>query len=238
MEAKIQRLITLGKVYMKRSQDPTHDLHHVERVAAYASRISQSYDLSEEETEALMLAVWWHDVSRTIIPRTSFILMYFFDDLLSACMLWFWTVRYGLFGKRAGIATRIIFCKSKTPLARIFKWCMSDRSKMLYHILEDADALDQLHIERLSILCSICTYSRMYSMSYKVVCRWWTAKDRLNLATLEAKEIMKELLDLFMTWVRSDAVTAHHISAFGESWTREFINRWIRLEQNFLTQTV
>lgn len=226
---KIHALTTLAELYMARSRDPIHDTEHVDRVAGYARRIAANYDLSKREMNALMLAVHWHDVSRSILPKTSFIWMYFFDDLLSSLMLWFWTIRYGLFGSVAGMSTRIILCKSK-PLGTLFvRVCLTKRTRLLLSILEDADALDMMHIERISRLCALSSAHKHHTYAYHIVSMWWTARDRMRLSTDAAKHILKELLRQFMIWVHSPVVIRFHESLFGQEKTRRLIDRWVRL---------
>jgi hypothetical protein len=230
MQEKIHALVILAKTYMAKSQDPIHDSAHVERVAAYAQRIAKGYDLSEKETQALTLAVWWHDTSRSIFPSTSLVWMYFFDDLLSALMLWFWTVRYGLFGSVAGVATRIIFCKSQTLGAVFVRLFLTKRSRLLLRILEDADALDMLHVERLNTLCTMMSAaSTRHQIAYKLVSHWWTMKDRMQLYTAEAKAIVKELVKALIAWVHSSQVIQTHEHLFGAAWTQRFVKRWERI---------
>jgi hypothetical protein len=237
MTLRSKKLIAIAKVYMNRSNDPVHDTHHVERVLGYAQQISAGYHLSTKEQEALTLAVWWHDASRSVLPKTSFVLMYFFDDLLSALMLWAWTIRYGLFGSVAGMATRIIFCKSKSFGSLFIRIFLSKRSKLLLQILEDADALDMLSVERISILCSMSSESRLNYHAYKVVCTWWTAKDRMKLYTREAKALLIKLLETFMTWLEHQGTIAYHTSLFGDVWTKRIVARWKLLEQSLLQAT-
>lgn len=231
MNKKLDKLRAIATLYMRGSQDPVHDLAHVTRVSEYASRIAKSYNLSKDEYDTLMLAVQWHDVSRTLTKNTSFILMFFVDDILSAFMLWFWTIRYGLFGSIAGRATRMIFCKGKTPGTKFMRFFMTKRTKLLLQILEDADALDMLHVERTSILCTLSQHSRMNRAAYKLVTRWWTGKDRLKLKTDAAKIILKELLKAFITWLEQIFTVQFHTNTYGAKWANKMLDRFRKLEQ-------
>lgn len=234
MNKKLTKLRAIAKLYMRGSQDPVHDLAHIERVSTYAKRIAQSYDLTQEEHDALMLAVQWHDVSRTLTKNTSFILMFFVDDVLSASMLWFWTIRYGLFGSIAGMATRMIFCKGKTPGTQFVRFFMKKRTKLLLQILEDADALDMLHVQRSSILCTMSQHSRMQRTAFKLVTHWWTSKDRLQLKTKEAKNILKELLTLLIAWAEDIFTKTFYMNTFGEKWAKKSLYRFRSLEKILL----
>lgn len=235
MATAIEKLTALAKVYMLQSTDPVHDLAHVQRVVAYADRIARAHHLTKDEYDAVILAAWWHDVSRTIFKGTSFVALFFFDDLISACLLWFWTVRFGLFGSVAGIATRLILCKSKTPFANLFKYTLRKRTRLLFNILEDADNLDMLHIERATILCSMSTYSPVHRVLYRIVAHWWTSKDRLNLQTKEAKTILKELLAIFLEWTKQVHTISFHLRLFGPIWAERTLTRFQNVDRIYMT---
>src|SRR3989338_3567593 len=103
-DAQIGKLIQVAQERMRRSSDPGHDFTHAARVVTYIERFIADLDLTEEQATILILAGWWHDAGRIITQKPSFIWMLFFDDMISALMLWRTTIRYGLFGSIAGMS--------------------------------------------------------------------------------------------------------------------------------------
>src|SRR3989338_2062478 len=111
MQEKLDQLITAAQARMRRVRDPIHGIDHVERVVSHAHRLCATAGITGAQRDALILAAWGHDVSRSMTKKPSLVLMPLFDDLLSALTLWKHTIAFGLFGSVAGMATRLIFCK-------------------------------------------------------------------------------------------------------------------------------
>ena len=101
-----------AKIIMANSSDPIHDLEHVERVVNNVEVLIKDIKLTQKEKDAVILAAWWHDVGRTLTKNPHTIWMTFFDDMISSAMLWKQTLKIKMFGSTAGMASRLILCKS------------------------------------------------------------------------------------------------------------------------------
>ena len=208
---------------MKKSRDPVHDLDHVTRVAGYCETIAKNYILTEKQKQALILAAWWHDVSRTIPKRPSLFFMSLIDDTLSALMLWMYTIRFGLFGSVAGMSTRLIFCKSFGTGTLFTRLLLRKKNRILFEILEDADTLDMLHVERTKQLLKLVETSALYRFGYKMAIHWFFATKQINLKTEEAKKILIQLLRSFLIWVKQKDIFLWHEKFFSRHWITERI---------------
>ncbi|MFB6226330.1 MAG: hypothetical protein ABEJ02_03175 [Candidatus Paceibacteria bacterium] len=220
MKEKIKHLKNIAKSRMEASDDPVHDLEHVKRVAGHTKEILSGYDcFNKKQKQALLLAAWWHDIGRTINGRPSFLVVsYFFDDLLSALTLWFFTIKNGLFGNVVGISTRIIFCSNLGDGSLISKILLTKDSRKLMSILQDADQLDLLSTDRMYKLYQLSEQSRLIQYSYKSLVWWYVHKEKLEFHTQKAKQISKKLLAKLLKWVETE-VHALHTSLFGKDFT-------------------
>ncbi len=237
MQNKVKKLLILAKKMMSRSQDPIHDLAHVKRVVGHCKTIADSYDLSRQQREALMLSAWWHDVGRTITRKPSFIVMPLIDDTISALMLWYWTIRYGLFGTVAGMATRIIFCKSMgtgTILTKIF---LRKKNRILLDILKDADALDLLHVDRTEYIQKLAASSTLYKIGYKIMVKWFLMTKQFELKTKKAKQLLVEILKNFIAWIKQIDIYEWHRSFLSKKDLDNYIARGETLIYNLLLTT-
>lgn len=221
MAAAFTQLISIAKQKMRKSKDPVHDYAHVERVVSYCETIAKNYSLTEKQHQALILAAWWHDVGRTIPKRPSLFFMSLIDDTMSALMLWGYTIRFGLFGSVAGMATRIIFCKSFGTGALFTQLLLKKKNRILFEIVEDADTLDMLHVERTEQLRKLVERSRFYRFGYKMAIRWFFATKQIQLRTEGAKKILIQLLQSFLIWVKQKEIFTWHTKFFSEQWIRE-----------------
>lgn len=225
MEKKIEKLLKLAKKMMEGSQDPIHDIGHVKRVVAHCENISKSYLLSEKQKQSLILAAWWHDVSRVNAKHTSFFIMPFIDDTLSAFVLWFWTIRYGLFGSIAGMSTRIIFCKSHgtgTILSRIL---LRKKNRVLIDILKDADMLDIFSVERTEAMRILVDSSKFYKLAYKILMRWFFVSRKIQVKTTSAKKIFLKLLEQFLEWATKKEIYMWHLTFSSKKWMDSHIEK-------------
>lgn len=229
MDPKLHLLILEAQKRMGLSRDPVHDMSHAERVAQFALRLAKDTKLTTEQTYAVVLAAWWHDVGRTITKNPSFIWMPFFDDLLSAFMLWGATIRAGLFGTIAGVATRIIFCKSLGTGAILTRLLMRRHNRILIDVLKDADSLDILTHERIAKLLPFVEKSRRYYWGYKTLIRWFVSTKQLQMKTQAARTYVIQLLKNFLTWATQVAVYAWHVAQFGQAWCDAMLKRGERL---------
>lgn len=222
-----QLLVAAAKKYMKRSKDPIHDLSHATRVVAHVKKLAAAYHLSSQQTEALILAAWWHDVARSITKRPSIIIMPFIDDLISALMLWYATIRHRLFGPVAGMATRIIFCKSIGTGRVLTRLLMMKKNRLMIDILEDADTLDTIHIERTQKLFALADTSALYHLGYRLTIWWFLSTRALEMRTQAAKRYVLALLKDFLHWMREYDIMLWHRERFGQKWLNRQL---IRLE--------
>lgn len=221
---KVQILVDHAAERMRSSADPIHGYHHAANVAATVEACAQTLQLTPAETEAVILAAWWHDVGRTVLQRSSFVFMIFFDDLLSALMLWRETIRLRLFGSVAGMSTRLIFCHS-FGTGNLFKWLLRPRTRLLLTLLTDADKIDILSTARLEKIHAVVGASRLHQWSYRFLVNY-------NLLTRHAIVKSNAALPLFLkalrevvTWMRTDAVRQWHEKKFSVSWTKKMYAR-------------
>lgn len=213
-----EKLILVAQMKMKKSHDPIHDFAHVKRVSEYCATIAKEYHFTPKQEEALILAAWWHDVGRTIPKRPSLFFMSLIDDTISALMLWMYTIRYGLFGSVAGMATRLIFCKSFGTGTLFTRTLLRKKNRILFEILEDADTLDMLHVERTEQLRKLVDSSWTYQFGYKMAIRWFFATKQIQLRTNGAKKILIQLLRSLLTWIQQKEIFLWHTTLFPREW--------------------
>lgn len=203
---------------MHYSTDPAHDIDHVRRVVRHVKILARQKGLSAKDREALVLAAWWHDVSRTTTKRPSFIVMPLIDDMLSALLLWRETIRCGFFGSTVGISTRIILCKSFGTGRLFTQLLLRKKDRIMLDILKDADMLDLLNTNRMERLMSITEGSRVYQFGYKTMIWWFLQGEQLYMKTYEARQYVEKLIREFLAWIRTPDVFAWHIEQFGRDW--------------------
>ncbi|MFH1286360.1 MAG: HD domain-containing protein [Candidatus Magasanikbacteria bacterium] len=227
MNQKIQTLIHIGQEKMAASRDTMHDIDHVKRVVQYSERFASEYDLSEKEKQALILAAWWHDVSRTFGQGNGTYLMFFslIDDLVSAAMLWWKTVQFGMFGTAAGLAIRIILCKTIGTGAVFTKLLLRKKHRLLVNILKDADNIDLVHINRVERLLRLAELSRMNQQVYRIMIRWHVRVSHLTMRTRVAREYIVEVIKQLIEWMKNTNVYLWHIQRFGKQWIDENMER-------------
>lgn len=234
MESKTQYLITRAHAIMKRSHDPIHDIDHVKRVVSYAQNLAKKMHLNQAQYEALILAAWWHDAGRTITKRPSIVWMPFVDDFISALMLWRETIRCRMFGKVVGMATRMIFCKSMGTGKILSKIFMRKKNRFMIDLLQDADTLDILSIERTERIYDLANTSTLYTYGYKLAIWWFLSKNQLQVKTQAAKEILQDLLKVFLTWIQKQHIFDWHVTKFGSIWTYKQITKAKHLYQSLI----
>src|SRR3989338_1444371 len=222
---KIDLLIEEAKQKMRRCLDPAHDLNHAARVARFAAQLAADTSIPPDQKTALILAAWWHDVSRTLTKNPSLIWMPFFDDLLSAFMLWLSAIRHGLFGSAAGMATRLIMCKSLGTGAVLTQLLVRHRHRLLIDLLKDADTLDVVNFERLQKLMPFVESYRRYYWAYKTLVRWFVSTHYLHMKTQAARVYVIKLLRAFLAWVKDGATYIWHLTQFGEKWCARMFRR-------------
>lgn len=225
MQDKVNALIFIAKNKMKKSHDPVHDLNHVLRVVDYVKKFSQEMQLTPMQRQAVILAAWWHDISRTIPKSPSLFWMTMVDDTVSALMLWFFTIRCGLFGASVGIATRIILCKSMGTGAIFTKLLFNKKNRILVDIVADADSVDMLNQERTAAIMKLAETSRMYRFGYRMAI-WWSVKTaELHVKTEIARQYLKEMLKSFIVWVREKNIFDWHVQQFGLKWVEKSLKQ-------------
>ncbi len=217
---------------MEHSSDPIHDIDHVERVVAYAKDLANKMNLEPAQREALILAAWWHDTGRTITSRPSMIWMPLVDDFISALMLWRETIRHRMFGRVVGMATRMIFCKSMGTGKILSRILMLKKNRFMIDLLEDADTLDMLNIERTERIYTLAQDSTLYTYGYKVVIWWLLSTNQLKVKTQAAKEMLMEFLHTFLEWIKKQHIFNWHIEKFGRDWTYAQMHKAERLLQS------
>lgn len=222
--AKVQTLIDIAAKRMRGSEDPIHGYHHAAGVAATAEACAQAAHLTQAETEALVLAAWWHDVGRTVLRRSSFVFMIFFDDLLSALMLWRETVRLRLFGSVAGMSTRLIFCHS-FGTGRLFSWLLRPRTRFLLTLLTDADKIDILSTARLAKIHQVIAPSRLHRASYRFLAAYILITRHAMVKSEVALPLFLHSLREAVAWMHTTAVVQWHEQTFNAQWTKKLYAR-------------
>jgi len=225
MENKFEQLIYKARHKMKRSRDPIHDLSHVERVVGYAKKFCEDTSLSHNQVNSLILAAWWHDTARTITKSPSLVLMPLIDDTFSALMLWKATVGCGLFGSVAGLAIRIILCKSLGTGAFFTKFLLSKKNRILVDLLSDADTVDMLYYERAVALMHLAETSRIYHFGYKILIWWCVKTAELHVKTEKARQYIVFMLKAFMVWIKEKNIFEWHIQQFGLKWVEKIVQK-------------
>jgi hypothetical protein len=224
MHHQVPLLIAEAKRRMAHSKDMYHNLKHVERVVSYATNIADSLELTSNQREGLLLAAWWHDAAHTLTRKPSFFLMPLIDDTVSALMLWYYTIRMGLFGEVAGLSTRLIFCKSVGTglLSKIF---LKKRNRILLDALIDADKLDMIDVGRTEDLYSLMESSRFYALWYSLMFWIMFPMKFLRQRTPAGRKLMRSKLHNVLQAIQQDSFDARHVLLFGERYTRHCTER-------------
>lgn len=230
-DTKRQFLVDKARELMRLSQDPVHDLSHVERVVANVKRIAKPFNLSTSELEALELAAWWHDVARILTRQPSFVWMTCIDDILSALMLFIHTIRYGFWKYSGGVATRMIFSKNLGAGAIFTKLLIRKKERILLNILKDADMLDILNIERLTRVCELSRTSKKYYWGLKCMTFLNTRSSIAKMRTSIANEYLLETIQNVVKWIEIEQSNTTNKDAFGEKWMKLSSQRFTRLHQ-------
>jgi hypothetical protein len=230
MIPKVAELIRRAQDIMSRSHDPIHDLDHSRRVAGYASTLAKEMHLSTDQHDALVIAAWWHDASRTLTKKPSMVWMACIDDMLSSLMLTYEILRLGMLRGPAGMAARLILCKSLGTGALLTKIFIRRRNRILVDVIKDADMLDILTTERLVKIIPLVESSRLYHLSYRTMLRWLMSRTSyLKMKTAAARKYAIRLLRALIDWVQQEAIFAWHVAEFGLGWSRRLIRRGERL---------
>jgi hypothetical protein len=223
MKNSLGDLIKIAKQKMKHSSDPIHDLKHVENVVTYVKTLVKDTELSSKQKNSLILAAWWHDVSRTIPKKTSFVWMPFLDDIISAFLLSFYTAKMGLLNDVTFMSFRLIICKSLGTGAFFTKVLFKKKNRYLINILKDADALDILGIERMKKTLELIETSKVYYLGYKTATWWFITRDNLKMKTEIARKYLEELIRKFIEWVTSKEVKEFFEEKFGKKWAHKML---------------
>jgi hypothetical protein len=223
MHEKINNLIAHAQKIMSASPDPVHEISHVKRVVNYVEIIQRDFSLSKKQKDAIFLATWWHDVGRTITKKPSLVWMPFFDDIISALILFKIALLNGLLNSVAGLAIRIILCKSFGAGALFTKILLSKKNRVLLNIVDDADTLDMLTPERNQKIQNLVENSSLYHYGYKAMVWWLLHTSQLKVKTRAAKEYLKYLLQKFISWLRQTEIYAWHVAEFGLAWVQKNI---------------
>lgn len=72
MSNGILKAIELGKIWMKKSIDPTHDYNHAKNVEKHAIEIFRELKPKGLTEEIVKLAVWWHDAYKSRCKTVTF----------------------------------------------------------------------------------------------------------------------------------------------------------------------
>lgn len=229
-------LIDAAKSRMRQSSDPIHDYLHAERTAAYAERLGRDAHVTDEHREALVLAAWWHDVARTITEKPSFIWMPFVDDLLSAMMLLWHTVRTGTGSRISGLAIRLIACKSIGTGALLTRIFVRRKNRILIDTLYDADKLDFFNLERMARILKVTESSAMYRVGYRMSYRWFCIMNYVKVKTDAAKKYIVNILQQFLRWFKEPHIYSWHVDQFSKTWARKNLRRLERMVERLTRQ--
>lgn len=218
------KLIWLAAKKMKHSRDPIHDFSHVKRVVNYSKLIAKTHNLSPTGNNILLLSAWWHDVGRTITSKSSLLFMSMFDDIFSAIMLFYFAFKHKQLNKVTINATIILLSKSL-----LLKWfshflLSKQEKKIILQILEDADSLDMLNINRTEQIRKIVNNYPAYALGYKHAINWLLTINKIKMQTTEAKKILINLLQNFIDWILQPEIFEWHQKIFKKNWIDKKIN--------------
>ena len=178
-----QALTKAAEHLMERPTDPIHDTGHASRVVTYLKHMQGECGLTKSERQAIIIAGWWHDVSRIITKNPSLVWMPLVDDLLSGGMLLWHLLKSGIYEWDAYLAIRLIWGKSLGTGAFLKKILLSKRNQFLAHLLKDADTLDTFAIERAAKMLELVDGYLRYEIGYKIVCRWFSLLHHIKMKT-------------------------------------------------------
>ena len=223
---KIPLLINEAKKRLKAGNDPLHDEGHAERVATYAIRIAAQMGIQDTRyMDALIMSAWWHDVSRTITKKPSFVLMPFIDDTLSAVMLAITIVKRRAWNRSSLLALRLVLSKS-IATGRIFsRFFLSKKMRTLLDILHDADTVDTLAPERTHVIHALVGSSKNYERAYQLMTWWFASTTFLHVKTQAAKEYLLDVLKDFVLWLKEEHIHLWHIERYGSEWVERMMYR-------------
>ncbi len=223
MQKKMKQLIALAEERMKSSHDKVHDDGHARRVVQHAKDISHSFILSSNQKQALILAAWWHDTGRTIIKKPSVVWMRAVDDALSAFLLWKASLQLKLISQKVNTALRIIICKN-FGTSRIFtKILLRKKDRILLDILNDADGLDVLCLERLEQMRLFAKISKTNRFKYKMVVWWFMHSKEFHFRTNIAKINFEIIFNNFIVWLKEKEIYRWHAENFSQWWIEKNI---------------
>jgi len=223
MQKKIKQLIALAEERMKASKDTMHDDGHARRVVQHAKDISHSFTLTPNQKQALILAAWWHDTGRTITKKPSVVWMRCVDDAISAYLLWKASIQLKLISHKVSIAVRIILCKN-FGTSRIFtKILLRKKHRILLDILNDADSLDVLCLERLEQMRLFAKTSKTNRFKYKMVVWWFMHSKEFHFKTNIGKINFEIIFNNFIVWLKETEIYKWHSENFGQQWLEKNI---------------
>ncbi|MBT4120562.1 MAG: HD domain-containing protein [Candidatus Magasanikbacteria bacterium] len=218
---KIKKLVIQAQKAMKDSSDPIHGLSHVKRVVINVENICKDMNIRGRQKDALILAAYWHDVSRTITKYPSIFWMVFLDDLISAFMLLKSCLRLWLFGYVPSTAIKIIFCKSTGTGKLLTKILLRKKERILLDILEDADMLDVMHTERIENIMPLTELSKIYLFSYKRLVSYNLKLKHVKFKTKAAMKQFEKIIRQLIEFFKKPEVILWHTEQFGYKWCRE-----------------
>lgn len=212
-------LISQAETILMGSHDPLHDYRHAERVAEYALGIATNLHIEKQShLDALKLSAWWHDVSRVMTEKPSFLLMPFIDDTLSSILLGWHAIKTGTWNRTVWLATRLILAKSVGTGKLFARMFLTKRMRLLLDILNDADTVDTLASERAHDIRELVESSRSYHYAYQVMVWWFVSTAFLEVKTQAAKEYLMKVMQEFYAWIQQEKVIAWHLERYGQEW--------------------
>lgn len=218
---KQQKLIKQAQEMMKGSADPIHGLSHVKRVVKNVESICEDVGIVGRQKEALILAAYWHDVSRTITKYPSIFLMVFLDDLISAFMLLKSCLKLWMFGYVPSVAIKIIFCKSIGTGKLLTRILLRKKERILLDILSDADMLDVMHTERIENIMPMGELSKVYLFSYKRLVNYNLKLKRVKFKTKAAMKQFEKIVRQLIEFFKKPEVLLWHVEQFGHKWCEQ-----------------
>ena len=229
----LKKLKEKAKTIMANSNDPIHNLNHVERVLDNANKIMKNLNLTEQEKESVRLACLWHDVGRITTNKPSFVWMIFFDDTISAILLWKETLKYKLFDSTGSLASRIIFCKSLGTGKLFTRIFLKKRTKILLDIVKDADTLDMLHKERLIQIMEALKDNTLSIMVYRLISWYATRLKTFKIKTAEGQKILKQIIEQVLFWLKNPEIIIWYTKKLGQKSCNKLIKKIEKILDHF-----
>ncbi|MBD3310981.1 MAG: hypothetical protein GF349_00610 [Candidatus Magasanikbacteria bacterium] len=218
---KFQKLINIAEEKMIACKDPIHDIGHAKRVVAHANVLSKDLNFNSFDHQVLILSSWWHDASRSISGKSSLVWMTCFDDILSAFMMLWTSIKYNIFSKVVLKSFLMLVCKNIGTGTLFTKIFIRKKDRLLLNAIHDADNLDVIYLERVKTIYKMVDSSKTYYYAYKITIQWYLRSKDLYMKTDAARIYVEKMIKKFIEWLKDKSVMYWHKKIFGWKWVEK-----------------